>query len=44
MLERSFNKMKELTEFVNDKKIKKEDIVNIFQNADGLFTLVYYER
>ena len=42
MLSRSFNKMKELKEFVNDEKIAQEDIVQIFPELDKSYTIIYY--
>lgn len=36
--------MRDLEAFVNENKIKQEDIVNIFQTQDKLYMLVYYER
>lgn len=44
MLTRGFNNMNELNEFVNEKSIRKEDIVNIFQDSKDTFILIYYER
>lgn len=44
MLTRAFNHMRELEAFVNENKIKKEDIVNVFQNQDGLYELICYVR
>lgn len=44
MLTRAFNMMRDLEAFVNENKIKQEDIVNIFQTQDKLYMLVYYER
>jgi len=44
MYTRVFNDMRELNNYVNEKKIKKEDIVNIFQDNEGSYLLVYYER
>lgn len=42
MITRAFNQMKELTDYVNDKGIKKDAIVSTFGSHDGLFFLVYY--
>ena len=36
------NSLRELVEFINEKKIKKEDIVSLGETKDGLFMLVYY--
>ena len=44
MLTRVFNQMRELESFVNENDIKKEDVVNIFQNSENLYVLVYYVR
>ncbi len=44
MYTRAFNKMKELNDFVNEKGILRDDIVNIFQSNDGLFMIMYYEN
>jgi len=37
------NQMREIEEFINEHNIKKEDIVNIFQNADKSFILNYFQ-
>ena len=42
MYTRAFNRMMEVNEFVNEKRIPKEQIVNVWQCADGTFMLVYY--
>lgn len=42
MYTRGFNTNKELVDFTNQKGIKKEDIVSIFVDKDGIFTLIYY--
>ena len=44
MLTRLFNQMRELESFINENGIKKEDVVNIFQNSENLYVLVYYVR
>lgn len=38
----SFNKMREVEEFINSNGISKENIINVFQLADKTFTVVYY--
>lgn len=38
----SFNKMRELEEFVNSEKIPQNKIVNIFPAVDKTFTLIYF--
>ena len=38
---KAFDDMRQLMDFVNENKIKKEDIVNIFQSADKQFILNY---
>jgi len=42
MYTRAFNKMTELTAFVNEHGIGQGDIVNIFQSCDGTYLLTYY--
>ena len=42
MITRAFNDMRELTAFVNENGIAKEDIVNMFPTNDGLYILAYY--
>lgn len=39
---RSFNKSKELKDFINEKAIKKDQIAVIFQEKDTTYTLMYY--
>jgi len=39
---RSYNKMRELEDFVNSANIPKENIISIFPNSDKTFTIVYY--
>lgn len=36
------NTLRELIDFVNEKGIKKEDIVSMGETRDGLFMLVYF--
>ena len=38
----AFNDKRELTEFVNEKGISKEQIVNIYPEEDGMVVLHYY--
>lgn len=42
MYTRSFNKMREMEEFINSNGIAKENIINVFQLSDQTFTVVYY--
>lgn len=42
MYVQSFNKKVEAEQFVNSHNIKKENIVNFFEESTGLFTLAYY--
>jgi hypothetical protein len=44
MLTRSFNQLRELNEYVNQRAIPKRNIVNIFQSTDGTFQLIYYDE
>lgn len=39
---RTFNKKVELLSFVNEAGIAKEDIVTVFQDKDGTYTIMYY--
>lgn len=34
--------MKDIKDFVNEEHIKKEDIIEIFQDSDKNFVLVYF--
>lgn len=36
------NSLRELIDFVNENKIKKEDIVSMGETRDGLFMLIYF--
>ena len=36
------NDLREINDFVNKNGIKKEQIVQIFQENDGLFVILYY--
>lgn len=36
------NSYRELVDFVNEHKIKKEDIVSMGETRDGLFMLIYF--
>lgn len=38
----SFNKMRELQDYVNQEGISQDRIVSIFPNQDKTFTIVYY--
>jgi len=42
LLSKSANKMRELVDFVNEKKIKKEDIIEMSEMKDGVCLLLYY--
>lgn len=42
MYTRAFNLMKDVNAFVNENKISKENIVNVFQSNDGTYLLIYY--
>ena len=42
MYTHSFNKKVEAENFVNSQGITKEQIVQVFQEADKTYTLVYY--
>lgn len=37
-------KLKDVENYVNEKGIKKEDIISIFQKSDGDFVLTYYSE
>ena len=41
MYTKTFNKIKELRDFVNEKKISKENIITVFE-SEGAFTVIYY--
>lgn len=36
--------MKDIKDFVNEEHIKKEDIIEIFQDSDKNFVLVYFSE
>lgn len=40
----AFNSMREATDFINEKGIRKEDIVTLFQAKEGLYFLSFYEE
>lgn len=42
LLTRSFNLKQELVNWVNEHGIKKDQIVDIFQDSDKLFVLMYF--
>ena len=44
LLTETFNKMRELTAFVNSHNISKENMLPVFQTNDGLFVLTYFEK
>ena len=44
MVTKSFNKKREIDDFVNSKKLPKDRIVTIFQEVDKTYTLVYYDE
>lgn len=44
MYTQSFNKARDVDEFVNKHGIKKENIVTLFQNNDKTYLLVYYDE
>lgn len=44
MRTKAANDMREINDFVNEKNIPKEHIVNIFQSSDGVYMLVYYSE
>lgn len=44
MYTRIFNSSREMDTFINEKKIKKENIVSVFQSQGGEFTIVYYDE
>lgn len=43
MYTRSFNFKTELVDFVNENGIEKDQIISIFKENDGLFTIIYYD-
>ena len=42
MYTKSFNRKNELVDFVNENGIGKSQIISVFKESDGLYTLVYY--
>lgn len=38
----SFNKQKEVTDFINSRGITKDKLISFFQERNGLYTLMYY--
>lgn len=44
MLTHSGNTMREITEFINQNGITKEQIFSIMQTKDGIFLLNYFEE
>lgn len=39
---KSFNSKRDAEAFINESRIKKDQVVNFFPESSGLFTLVYY--
>lgn len=44
MYTRAFNKMRELTDFVNEHEIPQERIITIFESDEKNFILIYYAK
>lgn len=42
MYSRGFNRINEVENFVNREGIQKENIIEVFQNQDGTYLLLYY--
>ena len=42
MYTKACNDKREITTFINKKGIRKEDIITVFQDKDGLYVLMYY--
>lgn len=42
LLSKGANTMRELTDFVNEKGIQKDNIVSLGETRDGMFLLVYF--
>ena len=42
MYTKVFDQMSELNDFVNDRRISKDQIINIFSSSDGMFYLTWY--
>lgn len=42
MYTKACNDKREITTFINEKGIKKDDIITVFQDHDGLYVLMYY--
>lgn len=38
----TFNNKREVNIFINEKGLRKEDILSFFQEKDGTYTLMYY--
>jgi hypothetical protein len=39
---KSFNNKRDLVTFINDSGISKDDILSVFNEDDGLYTLMWY--
>ena len=44
MFNYSADKMRDITEYVNSHGIKQENIISIYQDTAGYYTIVYYSE